>query len=364
MLDFTCPSCKTSWQAANDFAGKSILCPKCGQSAADPAQHGITATPTDTPPPLTSVTTPDVAGAAQRLKSLLNDGELRPGSVMKDGGAAAAWVRVGVFTVLVLGAFVILALLIPFVVKVREAAARTQSINNLKQIGLACAEFHDVNKRLPFNGTGPAVANNPTSGSWAFQILPFIDQGTIFAAPQGNRNVPIPVFMCPGRGRPALEISNGGGPWTDYFFNNYLNDPNQAENPKAPDLRRAYSSIEHGTSNTVLIGHGNIRTSQYASNANVILSVNIFVGGTAGTMRSGSNCGIMPEPPCDDCIPTAGIPVGMTLKRDSDEIPTIGGWGGPFAQGGSDVHGRRKRALVPIQRHRTQTWRVPIAVPK
>ena len=327
MLDFTCPSCKTSWQAANDFAGKSILCPKCGQTAtvpaADPTQQGITTTPTGTPlslPPLTAVTTPEEADAAHRAKSKWDDDNPRPRSIMKDGGAAASWVRIGVYTVLGVTVFVVLvALLVPATQKVHVGSARTQSINNLRQIGMACQGFHDVNKRLPFNGAGPAIASDCTSGSWAFQVNPYISDGAMFVNPQGHRGASFPVYMCPGRGRPHTETTNGGGPWTDYFFNNYLNDPNQAENPKAPDMQRTLVSITDGTSNTVLAGHGNIRTSQYASNANVTLSVNIFVGGTAGSMRSGNN--------------GKHNPGGVTLKRDSDEVPTIGSWGGPFSQG-------------------------------
>src|SRR5947209_13171322 len=88
----------------------------------------------------------------------------------------------------------LIALLLPAIQKVRQAAARSQSTNNLKQIVLAMQGFNDANKFLPFNGSDTAVTNvayskaakggDSHSGSWAFQILPYIDQGPIFTKPE------------------------------------------------------------------------------------------------------------------------------------------------------------------------------------
>src|SRR5205809_573970 len=76
---------------------------------------------------------------------------------------------------------ILIALLVPAVQKVRESAARTRSINNVKNLALAFHTFHDANRRLPFNGSSTsvsgvtysttAVAGSATSGSWGYQIL-------------------------------------------------------------------------------------------------------------------------------------------------------------------------------------------------
>src|SRR5215468_6994343 len=85
---------------------------------------------------------------------------------------------------------VLIGLLLPAVQKVREAAARTQCVNNLKQIGLAFHNHHDQFQFFPSGGwdwiTPPTYVNGaPAVGAdqqagWGFQILPFIEQEAVW----------------------------------------------------------------------------------------------------------------------------------------------------------------------------------------
>lgn len=81
---------------------------------------------------------------------------------------------------------ILIGLLLPAVQKVREAAARMQCQNNLKQIGLAMHNFHDVNKYLPTAGTrdyapyGTQTSGGGWGSAWTVFILPYIEQDNIF----------------------------------------------------------------------------------------------------------------------------------------------------------------------------------------
>src|SRR5438552_7848671 len=81
---------------------------------------------------------------------------------------------------------ILIALLVPAVQKVREAAARTQCINNVKQICLAVHGYHDVTKTVPPAESGVAGQNAygrvwpGPAGTLFFHILPYIDQNPLY----------------------------------------------------------------------------------------------------------------------------------------------------------------------------------------
>jgi len=65
---------------------------------------------------------------------------------------------------------ILVALLLPAIQAAREAARRSQCINNLKQLGIAFQNYHDVHKHLPMG------AYSCCQGTWQPAILPFIEE--------------------------------------------------------------------------------------------------------------------------------------------------------------------------------------------
>src|ERR1700704_6438533 len=71
---------------------------------------------------------------------------------------------------------ILIALLVPAVQKVRDAASRLQCTNNVKQVALACHGYHDAYKKLPL---ASGVVGNYV-GTAHYFLLPYVEQGPLY----------------------------------------------------------------------------------------------------------------------------------------------------------------------------------------
>src|SRR5687767_8923337 len=81
---------------------------------------------------------------------------------------------------------ILIGLLVPAVQKVREAAARTQCTNNLKQIMLGIHGYQDATKRLPRQLDRAANGQPAYWQSFWYQILPYIEQTAVHKRANGT----------------------------------------------------------------------------------------------------------------------------------------------------------------------------------
>lgn len=124
---------------------------------------------------------------------------------------------------------ILIALLLPAVQQAREAARRTQCKNNLKQMGLALHNYHDVFGVLPPGWVSQyyqANTGEPTIWSWGTFLLPYIDQAPLYNTVQPgtyriDQNLaaggaraqaltsPLTAFRCASDTGPSLNNFSG-----------------------------------------------------------------------------------------------------------------------------------------------------------
>jgi len=202
---------------------------------------------------------------------------------------------------------ILIGLLLPAVQKVREAANRIKCANNLKQLGLAAHNYHDVYGHLPpaIGYYSPANGDPATGafGSYFFHLLPYVEQDNLyrnswgdvlFPAPDGltathfsgSPNVyskSVPIFLCPsdpsvGRGG-VVSVAGDTFGASCYAFNALVVADNDITtipyrgNPQGKNCIPA--DIPDGTSNTIL------HAEKYARCTNTTLRPLFRDGGSA-----------------------------------------------------------------------------------
>ena len=123
---------------------------------------------------------------------------------------------------------ILIGMLLPAVQQIREAARRTDCLNNLRQVGLAAHMFHDTNGAFPPSRTSspidtPVAELTDGPESWFVRLLPFVEQNGLFdlwdlSDDYENQieeaiSTPIEMFLCASR----HTLSNANAPETQVF---------------------------------------------------------------------------------------------------------------------------------------------------
>jgi prepilin-type N-terminal cleavage/methylation domain-containing protein/prepilin-type processing-associated H-X9-DG protein len=224
---------------------------------------------------------------------------------------------------------ILVGLLLPAVQKVREAAFKTQCGNHLKQIGLASWNYTTTVGTLPTGGNPSALltvsslaprftaaGTSPITGkdqqwSWAYQILPYMDQANLWSTPTGTNHAGdlavmqaiVPAFSCPSRRAPTVAASPAYSPTTQVFLSDYagngglVRDYNggthnglivairPTQNP--PDQPVRPTAIKNGLSNTIFAAEKYVPITAYDVQEALYDDVSVYYGYKHSNVRYG-----------------------------------------------------------------------------
>jgi prepilin-type N-terminal cleavage/methylation domain-containing protein len=172
---------------------------------------------------------------------------------------------------------VLIALMVPAIQQARESASRLQCLNHMKQIGIALHNYHDEHHKLPPAGTdNPAInpknglpyaqARYPLEYSWAYWLLPYIEQQELFRVlsngTPGAAMAVVSTYLCPTRrpgrlyhGVPVCDYAGNICTFDDGFFRRTETDATAADPVPTTILSRlTFNSMTDGLSTTLAVG--------------------------------------------------------------------------------------------------------------
>ena len=240
---------------------------------------------------------------------------------------------------------ILIALLLPAVQQAREAARRTQCRNNLKQVGLAFHNYHDVHGSFPpgyiarsVTALDPASADTGPGFAWGAMLLPMLDQGPLYNQIELNANADTPhnisvgqefltVFRCPTDTATERFTVDNGSTQFEIASANYVGVFGYGSVTMAPgnpdpqgllfrNSNSRFRDIIDGSSSTMLVGE---RTHQHRFNRSMpsVAADSTWFAAFPGVFRS-AGMGMMPdEGPGSLILGHVGqqMPSGMTMHH-------------------------------------------------
>jgi prepilin-type N-terminal cleavage/methylation domain-containing protein/prepilin-type processing-associated H-X9-DG protein len=191
---------------------------------------------------------------------------------------------------------ILIGLLLPAVQKVREAAARMQCSNNLKQIGLALHNHHDALGSLPGAGKDgcdapihPNIASNCASNpnythhstpyihpglpapqnrnewGWTYHLLPYLEQDNLYKNTNHTtvRRTPVKTYFCPSRRAPIAYGNEAKGDYAANSGNSTGANNNTGTIERTGLVVLRLADISDGTSNTAMVGEKRMKLDRF-----------------------------------------------------------------------------------------------------
>lgn len=152
---------------------------------------------------------------------------------------------------------ILIGMLLPAVQSVRDAARRTTSLNNLKQISLALHSAHDAARVTPpMYGSFPAGRPDAVQGTIFYHLLPFLEQENLHdLGPDVARSQSLPVLNAPNDvsyGDGTYELTTAIPDWADPNNNVWGLSSYSANWQVFGDFGIKFAGIQDGLSNTIL----------------------------------------------------------------------------------------------------------------